>query len=179
MEKNVNMPLCSFCIKSGIFCQKCQKKIDSGQIGETDIKIAKLLIALEQRYPSLQKIRFHNAFEVDSVLAIVVGRGHLSAFFENNGKILREIAQETGKRVRVIEKHGEVRRFLEDLFAPVNITTINTIWLPGGTTETRVILAGRPRRLPLKTRVLKRLAKKIRGITLRIAYEEQLERMIR
>ena len=107
----MNMPLCSFCIKSGIFCQKCQNKVDLGQIGETDIKIAKLLMTLEQRYPSLQKIRFHNAFEVDSVLAIVVGRGHLSAFFENNGKIVREIAQDTGKRVRVIEKHGEVRRF--------------------------------------------------------------------
>jgi len=174
----VKTPLCSFCIKSGILCQKCQKKIESGQIGERDIRIAKLLMKLEEKYPVLQKTRFYNAHEVDGVLAIVVGRGNLGSFFENNGKILREVAQHTGKRVRVIEKHGDTRKFLEDLFAPVNITTINKIWLPDGTTETRVILSGRPRRLPMKSRVLKKLAKRIRGITLRIAYEDQMDKMI-
>ena len=89
---------------------------------------------------------------------------------------MRDVSQQASKKVRVIEKHGQVRKFLEDLFAPANITTINTIWLPDGTTETRVILAGRPRRLPLKTKVLKKLAKTIRGITLRIAFEGQRER---
>jgi transcription antitermination factor NusA-like protein len=158
------MPLCSFCIKSGILCQKCQKKVESGQIGETDIRIAKLLMKLEEKYSSLQKIQFYNAFE---------------AFRENNGSILREIAQNTGKRVRIMEKHGDERKFLEDLFAPAVITTINKIWLPDGTTETRVIMASRPRRLPMKSRVLKKMAKQIRGITLRIAYEDRLERMSR
>jgi len=102
----------------------------------------------------------------------VVGRRNLSAFLSSNGKILRDIADSTGKKIRIIEKHGEVRKFLEDLFAPANITTINKIWLPDGTTETRVILSNRPRRLPLKSKVLKQLAKKIRGITLRIAFED-------
>jgi transcription antitermination factor NusA-like protein len=173
------MPLCSFCIKSGILCQKCQKKIESGQLGETDVQIAKLLMGLEEKYPSLQKTQFYNAYDIDSVLAIVVGRGDLSAFRENNGQILRDIAQHTGKRVRIIEKQGDERTFLENLFDPAVITTINKIWLPGGTTETRVIMASRQRRLPVKSRILKKLAKQIRGITLRIAYEDQMERMIR
>jgi transcription antitermination factor NusA-like protein len=173
------MPLCSFCIKSGILCQKCQKKIESGQIGETDVQTAKLLMGLEEKYPSLQKIHFYNAYDVDGVLAIVVGRGDLSAFRENNGSILREIAQYTRKRVRIIEKYGDERKFLENLFDPAVITTINKIWLPGGTTETRVIMASRQKRLPVKSRILKKLAKQIRGITLRIAYEDRMERMIR
>ena len=173
------MPLCSFCIKSGILCQKCQKKIESGELGETDVQIAKLLMELEQKYPSLQKIQFYNAYDVDSVIAIVVGRGEHSAFRENNGQILREISQNTGKRVRIIEKQGDERTFLENLFDPAVITTINKIWLPGGAIETRVILASRQRRLPVKSRILKKLAIQIRGITLRIAYEDQTERMIR
>jgi len=173
------MPLCSFCIKSGILCQKCQKKIESGELGETDVQIAKLLMELEQKYPSLQKIQFYNAYDVDSVIAIVVGKGEHSAFRENNGQILREIAQNTGKRVRIIEKQGDERTFLENLFDPAIITTINKIWLPGGAIETRVIMASRQRRLPVKSRILKKLAKQIRGITLRIAYEDQTERMVR
>jgi transcription antitermination factor NusA-like protein len=173
------MPLCSFCIKSGILCQKCQQKLESGEIGATDIQIAKLLMGLEEKYPALQKIQFYNAYEVDGVLAIVVRRGDLAVFRENNGKLVREIAQHTGKRVRIMEKQGDERTFLEDLFDPAVITTINKIWLPDGTTETRVILASRPRRLPVKSRILKKMAKQIRGITLRIAYEDRMERLIR
>jgi len=171
-------PLCNFCLKSGILCQKCQIKIEKGQIGPTDIQIAKILMKLEDKYPPLQKIRFYNAYEIDNVLAIVVGRGNLSAFLSSNGKILRDLADNTGKKIRVLEKYGEARKFLEDLFVPVNITTINKIWLPDGTTETRVILSRRPRRLPLKTKVLKQLAQKIRGITLRIAFEDQMDKGI-
>ncbi len=173
------MPLCSFCIKSGILCQKCQKKLESGEIGATDIQVAKILMGLEEKYTALQKIQFHNAYEVDGVLAIVVGRGDLAAFRDNNGKLVREIAQQTGRRVRVMEKHGDERSFLEDLFDPAIITTINKIWLPDGTTETRVILSSRPRRLPVKSRILKKMAKQIRGITLRIAYEDRMERLSR
>lgn len=175
-EKNMKTPLCNFCIKSGILCKKCQKKIESGKLGETDLQTIRLLMKLEQKYPSLQKIKFYNAYEIDDVLAIVVGRGNLASFF-GDSKILRKIAEKKGKKVRIIEKKVGNRKFLENLFAPAKITTINKIWLPDGTTETRVILSSRPRKLPLKKKVIKTLAKKVQGITLRIAFEDQIERI--
>jgi transcription antitermination factor NusA-like protein len=169
----MNTPLCNFCIKSGILCQKCQDKVSSGEITETDVQAAKLLLKLEEKNPSLQNVNFYKAYDVDNILAIVVGQGDLPKFLTSGGKIIRDIQESTGKKVRILEKKGEVRKFLEDLFAPVPITTINKIWLPDGSTETRVILAGQPRRLPMKTNILKELAKEVRSITLRIAFETQ------
>ena len=166
-------PLCNFCIKSGILCPRCQEKVRSGEVTDLDIRVAKLLFKLEDKFPTLQKISFYNAFEVDQVLAIVVGNGDLEHFFSGEGQIMREIAEGTGKKIRMFEKKGDNRRFLEDLFAPAAITTINKIWLPDGSTETKVILSGYSRKLPLKTNVLKDLAKRVRGITLRIAFESQ------
>ena len=168
--------LCNLCIKSGILCPKCQEKVASGEVTETDMRIARLLLKLEEKYPSLQKIDFHKAYEADNVLALVVGRGNSKQFQAEGGRIIREIAENTGKRIRVFEKRGDPRSFLEELFSPVAITTINKIWLPDGSQETRVVLAGRSRRLPLKSDVLKELAREIGGITLRIAFERQLER---
>ena len=166
--------LCNFCIKSGILCQRCQEKLRTGEVTDTDVSIAKLLLKLESKYSILQKVTFYNAYEVDDVLAIIVGSGDLHRLFSESGEILREIAENTGKRVRVLEQKGDTREFFEDLFAPVAITSINKIWLPDGSIETRVILSGNSRRLPLKINVLKELAKKVRGITLRIAFENQL-----
>lgn len=145
----------------------------SGQVSDIDISTAKLLLKLEEKNPTLQKISFHNAYEADQVLAIIVGSGDLEHFLSGGGKIMREIAENTEKKIRIFERKGDTRRFLEDLFAPAMITTINKIWIPDGSTETKVILSGHSRKLPLKINVLKELAKKVRGITLRIAFEGQ------
>ncbi len=54
---------------------------------------------------------------------------------------------------------------------PLNILTINTIWLPDGTTETRVILKRkRGLQLPFDLNALKEIAKKVRKIVLRIEF---------
>jgi len=61
------------------------------------------------------------------------------------------------------------RKFLEDLFVPFSILTINTIWLPDGTTETRVILKRkRGAQLPMDLKALKEIASKVRKMSLRV-----------
>ena len=166
--------LCNFCVKSGILCEKCQEKLQSGEVTDIDVNIIKLLLKLESKYPVLQNISFYNAYEIDDVLAIAVGPGDLHRFLSGGGGIVREISENTGKKVRILEKKGDMRKFFEDLFTPAAITSINTIWLPDGSTETRVIVSGHPRRLPLNINVLKELAKRVQGITLRISFESEL-----
>ncbi len=147
----------------------------TGEVTDTDMKVARILLSLEEKHAPLQKIDFYKAYEAENVLALVVGRGDSKQFQADGGKIVRDLAEKTGRRIRVFENRGDARAFLEELFAPVTITTINKIWLPDGSQETRVVLPGHSRRLPLKSEVIKDLAKEIRGITLRIAFERQLE----
>lgn len=163
--------LCNFCLKSGILCPKCQSKIKSGEVTDLDLRVARLLLSLEKTYPSLQDVHFHKAVEANDLLAIIVGRGDVARLLGHRGKIVRALRDELGKKVRVLEHGVDYRKFLEDLFAPLSILTINTIWLPDGTTETRVILKrwGR-RRPPMKVDALKELARKVRGITLRVEF---------
>jgi len=169
----LKMGLCSFCLKSGILCQKCLTKVKSGEISELDLKIARLLMSLEEKYPSLQNVYFHRAFDADGTLAIVVGPGDVPRLLGYGGKIVRTLGDETGKNVRILESGVDDRKFLEDLFAPISIMTINTIWLPDGSTETRVIL--RRRRGghgSFDMKALKDIASKVRNITLRVEYAD-------
>jgi len=169
----VKTPLCSFCLRSGILCPKCQAKLDSGEITRTDLKIAQILLSLEERFPSLQNVYFYKAIEADDILAVIVGQGDIPKLLSYGGKIVKELSQKTGKTIRVLEHGVSTRRFLEDLFAPYTILTINTIWLPDGTTETRVILKKRGRRASrLNVEALKEIAKKLKGITLRIEFSD-------
>ena len=106
-------------------------------------------------------------------MAIIVGPGDVPRLLGYGGKILKAIGEETGKNVRVLEYGVDDRKFLEDLFAPLSIVTINTIWLPDGSTETRVILKKkRSSQPPFDVKALKEIASKIRNVTLRVEFTD-------
>ena len=161
--------LCSFCLKSGMLCQKCSAKVKAGEITEVDLKIARLLLSMEDKYPSLQNVTFYKAVDVEKTLAIIVGHGDVPKLLGYSGKIIKTIGDETGRNVKVLEYGVDDRKFLEDLFIPFSILTINTIWLPDGTTETRVILKRkRGTQLPYDLKALKEIASKVRKMSLRV-----------
>ncbi|NWF87493.1 hypothetical protein HXY32_06780 [Candidatus Bathyarchaeota archaeon] len=165
--------LCSFCLKSGILCQKCSEKVRSGEVSELDLKIAQLLLSLEEKYPSLQSVYFRGAVDAGKTLAIIVGSGDVPRLLGFGGKIIRALGEEIGRNIRVLEYGVDDRKFLEDLFAPLSILTINTIWLPDGTTETRVILRKRRgSQPPFDVKALKEIARKVRKMTLRVEFTD-------
>jgi len=156
-----------------MLCQKCLARVKSGEISELDLKVARLLLELEPKYPSLQNIDFRKVVDVDRTMAIIVGPGDVPRLLGYGGKIIKALGEETGKSVRILENGTDDRKFLEDLFAPLSIMTINTIWLPDGTTETRVILKKRyGRQPPFNVNALKEIANKIRNITLRVEFAD-------
>jgi transcription antitermination factor NusA-like protein len=167
----VKSQLCNFCLKSGILCANCQKKVKRGEISETYLRIARLLLSLESKHSHLQDLDLRKAVEAQGVLVLIVGPGDTSRLLGYGGKIIRALREETGLRIRVLEDGVDDRKFLEDLFAPFTILTINTIWLPDGTTETRVILKQRGRRAPpININAMKAIAKKVRNMVLRIEF---------
>jgi len=156
-----------------MLCQKCLGKLESGEVSELDLKIARSLLSLEEKYPSLQNVYFHGAVDAGKTLAIVVGLGDVPRLLGFGGKIIKALGEETGKSVRVLEYGVDDRKFLEVLFAPLGILTINTIWLPDGTTETRVILRKRRgSQPPFDVKALKEIASKVRNMTLRVEFTD-------
>jgi len=162
----------NFCVKSGIFCSRCEEKLRKGQISDLDIRVIKTITELERENPPLQEITFHKAVEAGDIMALMVDRRGMDAFLSSGAKLAKSLGDKVGKRVRVLSYGGDERGFLEELFTPFSILTINTIWLPDGSRETKVILTGRrPRRPPLDFEVVKKLARELKGLTLRIEFE--------
>jgi transcription antitermination factor NusA-like protein len=156
-----------------MLCQKCSAKVKAGEITDLDLRIARLLINIEEKYPSLQNVCFYKALEVEKTLAIIVGHGDVPRLLGYGGKIIKALSDESGKNVRILEYGVDDRKFLEDLFIPFSILTINTIWLPDGTTETRVILKRkRGSQLPFDLTALKEIARKVRKMSIRVEFAD-------
>lgn len=156
-----------------MLCQKCSAKVKTGEITDLDLKIARQLLLLEEKYPSLQNVNFYKAIDANKTLALIVGHGDVPRLLGYGGKIIKALSEETKRSVRILENGVDDRKFLEDLFTPLSILTINTIWLPDGTTETRVILRRkRGAQLPFDLSAVKEIARSIRKMSLRVEFAD-------
>jgi transcription antitermination factor NusA-like protein len=155
-----------------MLCSKCQAKVQSGEVNEIYMKVARFLLNVEKSYPVLQKVRLNGVFEAGGFLVLVVGRGDSNRINIDGRNLPRDIGDEFNKRVLVIEEGVNDRGFLEALFSSQHIVTINIIWLPDGSTETRVVLQGRGARRLSKKRIgaLTNIAKRVRKMDLRVEY---------
>jgi len=159
-------------VKSGILCRRCEEKLEKGQITELDLKVIQRMVELEKEHPVLQDVTYHRSVEADGMMAVLVDRRDLPKLLGGGAKVIKDLGETFGKRVKLISFGGDDREFLEDLFSPLSILTINTIWIPDGSTETKVILTGRqPRKMPVDLDVVKTIAKDLKGMTLRVEFE--------
>jgi transcription antitermination factor NusA-like protein len=168
----VQTQLCEFCLKSGMLCSKCQEKIRKGLVNNLYIKTAQLLLDVEDQFPLLQKAKLVNVVEAGGYLVLIVGQGDRAKFLSYGGRLSKLIRDGLHKQnILILEEGINDRRFIEDLFSNQQIVTINIIWLPDGSTETRVVLTGRGKELSKKRiRALSEAAKRIRNMNLRIEY---------
>jgi len=162
----------AFCVKSGILCRRCEEKLEKGQITDLDLKVIQRMVELEKEHPVLQDVTYHRSVEADGMMAVLVDRKDVPRLLGGGAKVVKDLGDTFGKRVKLISYGGDDREFLEDLFSPLSILTINTIWIPDGSTETKVILTGRqPRRMPVDLDIVKTMAQELKGMTLRIEFE--------
>ena len=144
-----------------------------GQISDLDIRVIRSITELEKENPTLQDVTFHKAVEAGDIMALMVDRRGMDTFLASGAKLAKSLGDRVGRRVRILSQSGDDRDFLEGLFTPYSILTINTIWLPDGSRETKVILNGRrPRRNPVDFEVVKKLARELKSLTLRIEFED-------
>jgi transcription antitermination factor NusA-like protein len=162
----------AFCVKSGILCRRCEEKLEKGQVTELDLKVIQKIVELEKENPVLEAVTYHKAVEADDMIAILVDKKDLPKLLGGGARIVKDLGETFGKRVKLISYGVDDREFLEDLFSPLSILTINTVWIPDGSTETKVILTGRqPRKMPLDLEKIRKIAQQLKGMTLRTEFE--------
>jgi transcription antitermination factor NusA-like protein len=164
----------AFCVKSGILCRHCEEKLQKGQVTELDLKVIRKMVELEKNHPVLQDVTYHRSVEAEDMMAILVDKKDLPGLLGGGAKVVRELSESFGKRVKLISFGGDDRAFLEDLFSPLSILTINTVWIPDGSTDTKVILTGRrPKNMPVDLDMVQKIAKDMRDMTLRVQFERE------
>ena len=168
-------PICSFDAKSGVLCRTCEAKLKSGSITQDDIDAAKKLINLADRNQEINKFTLVRGTRVNGDFVLVL-RGQDVSVLRGNQELTSKIEKEMGEKVWFVEAEASDRRFIESLFHPIKVLSVNFFWLPEANKLTKVVVADDGKNAQLNLEKVQKIAKVVRNIELLIEFNTSQKR---
>jgi transcription antitermination factor NusA-like protein len=168
-------PICSFDAKSGVLCRTCEAKLKSGSITQDDIDAAKKLINLADRNQEINKFTLVRGTRVNGDFVLVL-RGQDVSVLRGNQELTSKIEKEMGEKVWFVEAEASDRRFIETLFHPNKVLSVNFFWLPEANKLTKVVVADDGKNAQLNLEKVQKIAKAVRNIELLIEFNTSQKR---
>jgi transcription antitermination factor NusA-like protein len=107
---------------------------------------------------------------------VLVLRGHDVSVLRGNQELVNKIEKEMGKKVWFVETEASDRRFIESIFHPNKVLSVNFFWLPGANKLTKVVLADEPKDTQFNLEKVQKIAKAVRNIELLVEFNNNQNR---
>ncbi len=167
------LPICYFDARTGILCGNCESRLRKGEISQADVEASKAVAHLSDRIPELGKVTLRRAFEANGSYVLEFEQGDMGPL-RSNPLLQPELEGALKGKVWLVGAGGNDRKFLEDVFFPARVLTVNTVWLPDGGKKTKVIVpAKRSERRIGDFDKLREAVKQARGIELLVETERE------
>ncbi len=166
------LPICSFDAKNTILCPKCESKVESGRLSRADIDASFILAKLAKESPQIESFSLNKCKKIDDNYIIHLDKNDILAIRQS--KTLYGLIQDQFKaKIWLVESKESDKRFIEDLFFPIKILSINSVWVPDGVQKTKVIVLGRwTQRFPIDLDKVKQIVKNMRDLDIDIEFED-------
>ena len=153
-------PVCNACLETGSLCSGCVARKESGELSESDERLAKLLHSLKTKYP-LDEAGFSKTIESPKLLvvfsetpSVLIGRG---------GRVSRAVSKELGKKVKVVDENASEKTQLEDILLPVKLQGVNEVFKDGIVVKKARVFKSQRDKLPADEETLGLLVKHVLG----------------
>lgn len=158
-----------------MLCRTCEAKLKSGSITQDDIDAAKKLINLADRNQEINKFTLVRGTRVNGDFVLVL-RGQDVSVLRGNQELTNKIEKEMGEKVWFVETEASDRRFIESLFYPIKVLSVNFFWLPEANKLTKVVVADDGKNTQLNLEKVQKIAKAVRNIELLIEFNNSQKR---
>src|SRR3989442_9121239 len=88
----------NFCVKSGIFCPRCEEKLRKGQISDLDVKVIRTITEMEKENTPLQDGTYHKTVEAGDIMSLMVDKRGADAFMASGAKFAKNSWDRMSKR---------------------------------------------------------------------------------
>ena len=175
----MRIPFCEFCVKTRLFCSKCQSLLNSGQYEMYDVDVIDAILKLtdnDQKLKNmLSNVEYYKSYEVDDTYFIAL-KGIRRVPINVVRQLEDKLSEALNRRVKIIEYTADINELVTQVAYPAR-PTVATTWLPDGTNETEVRIMRRDaRRLRLRPSDMARLLSAItnKNVKVKVISHDQL-----
>jgi transcription antitermination factor NusA-like protein len=108
-------------------CSGCQEKLNSGKISNKDVEVSRYLYELSERMRSIRDIKILKVVDCGTLI-IITGIGDAAKLVGREGVVVKKIARDFKKSIRILEEASTFKGFVEELVSPAPVSGINTLY---------------------------------------------------
>ena len=165
----MKIPICELCAQSKVLCSGCEHKLKEGRITDADVAASSILVDLREKF-KLDSAGFTRALDLGRVILIFT-QGDVGVLIGRDGKVVSELSHRLGKKVRIAEHGGDVKKTISDVVMPARLMGINTIYSGGGRVYKVRLLSSEMRDLPVDIDTLEKALQSILNSKVMIQFE--------
>lgn len=165
-------PICNVCLKSDDdLCRMCKEKLEEGEITETDIEVSRILYELSKEYASLKDSEIEKVFDTENVVIIVTAEGDGAKVVGRSGEIVKEVASQVDKSIRVVERSEDDLETIKGLLSPAEVESVNTVFTPEGQSKKIVVSDEYQGKINITEEEFEKVINQVTGTPYRLAFE--------
>ena len=169
----MKLPICTFDAKNAVLCPQCEGKVDSGKITQADVDASIILAKIGKTVNELEKFTLFSCKEFDGNYVLSLAKNDIMAIRQSR-TLYRSLQDQFKGKIWLVEAEETDKKFIEDLFFPTKILSINSVWAPGGIQKTKAVVSGKwTPRFPIDTEKVVQIVKNARNLDIEIEFEHK------
>lgn len=169
----MKLPICNFDAKNAILCPQCEGKIESGKLTKADADASIKLAKLAKENQVIDKFTLYSCKEIDGSFVLTLSKNDIMIIRQSR-ILYRMIQDQFPGKIWLVENDETDKKFIEDLFFPTKILSINSVWSPGQIQKTKAVVSGKwTPRFPIDLDKVIKIVKNARNLDIEIEFEEK------
>jgi len=169
----MKLPICNFDAKNSVLCPQCEKKIENGELTKADADASISLAQLAKSNQEIDQFTLYSCKEFDGNFVLSFSKDDIMII--RRSRVLYGLIQEQFQgKIWLVEAEEGDKKFIEDMFFPTKILSINSVYGPGGIQKTRAVVSGKwTPRFPINTETVIQIVKNARNLDIEIEFENK------
>lgn len=169
----MKLPICGFDAKNAILCPQCESKVESGELTKADVDASIVLAKVAKTNNEIENFTLFSCKEFQGNFVLSLAKNDIMIIRQS--RTLYRLLQEQFKgKIWLVEADETDNKFIEDLFFPTKILSINSVWAPGGIQKTKAVVSGKwTPKFPIDTEKVVEIVKNARNLDIEIEFEDK------
>lgn len=163
--------VCEVCLKNDMLCDGCSKKLENGEISEKAVELSRYLYSLADEYSYLEDIEINEIYVGEDVIVIVAPEEDVGKVVGKGGEIVKKLAGEVDRAIRVVEMDGDVKEFSKNILPDVKVYGVNKVFSPDEDYYKVLVDSDDTSRIMLKDEEFSEVVEKVTGERAEISFK--------